>query len=74
MPFCRSFARSTPVNTPAKATVWTKIPAMRKLMYEASWPPLFPTLMAPPKTKLKRTTNMIGLRVTSSSSSGVRLM
>ena len=59
---------------PAKATVCTKIPAIRKLMYEALAPPSLPTLIAPPKTKLKSSTNMIGLRVTSRRSSGVRLM
>src|SRR5438128_4678832 len=58
----------------ADAMVWTKIPAIRKLMYCPEAPPCPPTLIAPPKTKLKSSTNMIGLSVTSSRSSGVRLM
>src|SRR5438876_3583799 len=59
---------------PANAMVWTKMPAIRKLMYCPDAPPCPPTLMAPPNTKLKSSTNMIGLSVTSSRSSGVRRM
>ena len=66
-PPCRSVAIPIAVVTDPNATVWMKMPGIRKFTYDSPG-----TLIAPPNTKRNISTKMTGWMLLNTSTSGVR--
>ena len=66
-PPCRSVAIPIAVVTDPNATVWMKMPGIRKFTYDSPG-----TVIAPPNTKRNINTKMIGWMLLNTSTSGVR--